>query len=263
MIIDINCWLGHYPYRRLRHNDAEGLVAQMNTVGIDRAIVSSIDALFYKNTQAGNEELAAAVAPHRDHLIPFATINPSYAGWERDLTICHETEGMRGIRAFPHYHGYDLDDARCRALLGAAAERGLPVAFCARLVDRRQHHWLDVSVDPPPQALAALVAAHPENRFMILNSLSPAEEWAPAAEADVLWDISRMTALPIALGPASASIPAMLQVYGPGRLAFGTGMPFKVPHPALLKLTVLGADASCKAAIASGNAARMLGIDQR
>ncbi len=41
---------------------------------------------------------------HRDRLIPFAVINPTYAGWEDDLKTCHEGLGMRGLRLYPGWH---------------------------------------------------------------------------------------------------------------------------------------------------------------
>ena len=58
MIIDVNAYLGHWPFRQLRHNTVKGLLNLMDRNGIDKAMVSSINAIFYKNCHAGNEELA-------------------------------------------------------------------------------------------------------------------------------------------------------------------------------------------------------------
>ena len=258
MIIDINCWLGHYPYRRLRHNTAAELVRLMDANGIDKAIVSSINAVFYKNAQSGNEELAEQVSGHRHRLIPFATINPTYAGWTRDLIMCQEEMGMVGLRAFPQYHGYALGDRVCSNLLDEAAERGLPVAFAQRLVDRRQHHWLDGAVDLDLTELAGLIAAHADNRFMVINSLGRAETWSCVADRHLIIGISRPTSLPISLSPPTASIPALIDALGPARLAFGTGMPFKIPEAALLKLQVLRASEAVLRPLCWENADRML-----
>jgi uncharacterized protein len=261
MIIDINAWLGHYPWRQLRNNDARSLVALMDRVGINKAIVSSIDAIYYNNPQSGNEQLYAETGPYLDRLIPFGTINPTYAGWEHDLIVCHEDWGMRGLRAFPVHHGYALNDKACRALLAAAAERHLPVAFAVRLVDRRQHHWLDPTNDLDQTALAGMIADHPNNRFMVLNSLAPANTWATLVDSQVLFDIARMTTLDIALSPKSFSIPALCQEIGMQHLAFGSGIPFSVPEVALLKMRTLRADEVTRVAICATNTARMLGIE--
>jgi predicted TIM-barrel fold metal-dependent hydrolase len=80
MIIDMSAYLGHWPFRRLRHNDADGLLALMDRAEIDRACVSSASAIFYRNSQAGNEELAGQIAGHEDRLTPFAVINPGVRG---------------------------------------------------------------------------------------------------------------------------------------------------------------------------------------
>ncbi len=113
MIIDVNAYLGHFAFRRLRHNTAESLLKLMDARKIDRAVVSSASAITYRNVQSGNEEIDGEVKAHRDRLIPFAVINPSYAGWEDDLKTCHERFGMRGLRLYPGWHNYKLSDPRC------------------------------------------------------------------------------------------------------------------------------------------------------
>ena len=112
MLIDTNAYLGSFAFRRLRHNTPDALLRLMDEKGIDKAIVSSASAITYRNAQSGNEQLAAAVTSHRDRLIPFAVVNPFYAGWQDDLKICHEELGMKGLRLYPKWHNYALSD-RC------------------------------------------------------------------------------------------------------------------------------------------------------
>lgn len=258
-IIDINAWLGNYPWRKLHNNTAAELVGLMDRVGIGQAVVSSVEAVFHNNPQPANEQLYRETLPYRDRLVPFATINPSYAGWEDDLRICHERWEMPGLRAFPAHHGYALNGRDCRALLAAARERGLPVTFAARLVDRRQHHWNDPVTDLDTGLLARTLTDHPDNRFMVLNSLAPADTWKALAGQRVLVDIARMTTLDIALSPATFNIPSLARVLGYDHIAFGSGMPFSDPHPALLKLAILQADIRDRRMVASENAEKMLG----
>ena len=171
MIIDVNAYLGHFAFRRLRHNTAESLLKLMDARKIDRAVVSSASAITYRNAQSGNEEVDAEVKAHRDRLIPFAVINPTYAGWEDDLKTCHERLGMRGLRLYPGWHNYRLSDPRCLDLVRAAAARGLVVSIPIRVEDHRQRSWLvdvpDVSLDD----VAAIVRACPEARFLLLNGI--------------------------------------------------------------------------------------------
>src|SRR5438552_5787870 len=128
MTIDVNAYLGHFAFRQLRHNTAAGLLKLMDGKGIDRAVVSSASAITYRYTQAGNEELAREVRDHPDRLIPFAVLNPFYAGWQDDLKVCQQEFGMRGVRLYPKWHNYRLSDRSCLDLVSAAAERGIVIS---------------------------------------------------------------------------------------------------------------------------------------
>src|SRR5262249_31361894 len=165
MIIDVNAYLGHFAFRRLRHNTADSLLKLMDARKIDRAVVSSASAITYRNVQSGNEEIDGEVKAHRDRLIPFAVINPTYAGWEDDLKTCHEGFGMRGLRLYPGWHNYRLSDSRCLDLVRAVAARGLVVSIPIRVEDHRQRSWLVVVPDVSLDDVAALVRACPEARF--------------------------------------------------------------------------------------------------
>ena len=41
MIIDVNASLGHFAFRRLRHNTSDGLLRLMDSRKIDRAVVAA------------------------------------------------------------------------------------------------------------------------------------------------------------------------------------------------------------------------------
>ncbi len=263
MIIDVNAYLGHFAFRRLRHNTAESLLKLMDARKIDRAVVSSAGAITYRNAQSGNEEVDAEVKGHRDRLIPFAVINPTYIGWEDDLKTCHERSGMRGLRLYPGWHHYRLSDPRCLDLVRAATARGLIVSIPMRVEDPRQRSWLvdvpDVSVDD----VAALVRACPEARFLLLNGSwqdgfvrSLLGRGSSGLPANYRIEISWLTAF------LDGEIGALLKSLGPGRIVFGTGMPFNYPDPALLKLEVLAVSPEDRERIAWRNAAEWLSGDR-
>src|SRR6185295_12969376 len=97
MIIDVNACLGHYPFRSLRFNRAETMVDLMDRNGIDRAVVSSLHAVFYRDAHRGNEELFEETKAHRARLIPVATLNPKYVGWGHDLAEAIERWKMKAV----------------------------------------------------------------------------------------------------------------------------------------------------------------------
>lgn len=256
MIIDANAWLGHWPFRQLRHNDTAGLLRLMDANGIDKAAVASIHGIFYKNCHRANEELAEQVAAHRDRLIPFATLNPTYPGWQRNLRLCRDDLGMHGLRLYPMYHDYELGGGPARELIAAATELGWPVALPMRVVDVRQRHWLDTERNLTPDEIDAVVHACPDTDFIFLNALGLrpttfAEANRPGGRR-VVTDLTRMTAV------LHDNLGELLLQAGAGSVVFGTGIPFNYARPAFLKLEVLQAAEADTERIRHGNMAAIL-----
>ena len=99
---------------------ARALLERMNKFGVDVSVVSNMNGIFYKDTQASNEELHEEILSDRrfrNRFIPFAIINPIYAGWKNDLDICSTKMGVKGIRLYPLYHDYELTDPSCIELV--------------------------------------------------------------------------------------------------------------------------------------------------
>jgi predicted TIM-barrel fold metal-dependent hydrolase len=257
-LLDASAWLGHYPFRAVPDTTPDALLRLMDRHGIERAVVSSLHCVFYSDAHSGNEELARWVRPHRERLIPCATLNPDYPGWEQDLRQCCDEWGMRGLRLFPEHHRFSLTSPRCLDLVRAAAQRGLHVAIPLRLEDRRQQHWMDNTAEVSLAQIAELARACPEANIIVLEALGvddgPFVKDPSLADARVCFEFSRMATV------LQRSIPHLLERLGPGRLVFGTGMPLKIPGPAVLKLQLLEAPAEVKAQLAAGNLERLLGI---
>ena len=99
MLIDINANIGHWPFRQTKGNTCKALLERMDQSGIDVSVVSNMNGIFYKDTQASNEELFEEIRSEplfQNRFIPFAIINPIYGGWKRDLDICQYANGDKG-----------------------------------------------------------------------------------------------------------------------------------------------------------------------
>lgn len=138
-LVDANAYVGRWPFRPLDASVAD-LLATMDGKGVDVAVVSSLESVFYRDPQHGNRQLAADVDGHEDRLVPFATINPTFPGWEADLRHCIEEFGMRGVRLLPAYHDYEIDSPETRELLRVCADLDVPAMFVAALEDQRGRH---------------------------------------------------------------------------------------------------------------------------
>ena len=212
MLIDINASVGHWPFQHYNYNTYKTLLERMNMYGVNVSVISNLNGVFYKNTQSANEELYSEIASDklfRDRFIPFAIINPIYAGWEDDLDICASKFGMKGIRLYPLYHDYDLTDSSCIELVKTARDRNLVVALTLRMVDSRPRSWMDIETEWSLKDIMPIVKAVPDAKYMILNVANSTEladdETALLQSADVLLDTS---------GRAISNLGALLQKFG-------------------------------------------------
>jgi uncharacterized protein len=257
VIIDINVCLGHYPFRKLRCDTAEKLIALMDRSGIDRALVSSLHAAFYRDAHRGNEELQAEVQRHGGRLIPVATVNPKYVGWERDLAEAVEQWKMKAVTLLPEHHGYALTDSHGRAALARIAGYGLPIVLLQRFEDRRQRHAWDKSEELPVASLLEAARAHPQLKFILANwlGLDGAKLVEAGLKGRVLIDFARMQVI------FRKDVAKLIDALGVEAIAFGSHLPFDYVGGSLIKLanleTLPRADYE---KIAWGNAARFLGL---
>jgi predicted TIM-barrel fold metal-dependent hydrolase len=149
MLIDINSYNGHWPFKQLKYTSCASRIERMNRFGVDLSVISNLNGIFYKNTQSANDELYNEIRSDREfgrRLVPFAVINPIYAGWQDDLETCVTRMGMKGIRVYPQYHDYEITDPSLIKLVKLTRDRGLPVAIDIRMVDSRQRSWMDIPV---------------------------------------------------------------------------------------------------------------------
>ncbi len=233
---DANAHIGRWPFRSLPSYDEKSLLREMDRLGIEKAAVCNTAGLFYKNTQAANEELFRRTKSYRDRLVPVMTLNPLYPRALEDLKICLDEFSMRALRLAPTYHGYSLLQPESLDFGHAAAELGVSITIPHRVVDARQHHWMDVQENVAPEQLIAfaesvtgvcIVAA--ELQFRIETALLKTLRKVP----HLVFEISRIYCRPF------GAVSKMVAALGSDRLLFGSGMLFKAGEPALLRLAMV------------------------
>ncbi len=267
MRIDINAYVGHWPFDHLKYNTCKLLKERMDRFGVDVSVISNLNGLFYKNTQPANEELFEEIESEKHFkncFIPFAVINPIYAGWEYDFETCINKYKMKGLRLYPQYHDYSITDPACVQLVKLAKTHGMPVSFNFRMVDSRQRSWMDLAYSGTKNAewnlrnILPIIKEVPDAKYMILNfsndiSLSE-EEMSLVKRTNILFDTS---------GRAITHLGNFLKLYGKDKFAFGTHSPILDYLSAQLRiesLTENEADSSAKESLRSGNAIEMLNL---
>lgn len=278
MLLDINAYVGHWPFKQLKYNTCAGRLERMNRFGIDTSVISNLNGAFYKNTQSANQELYEELKTDSRfdrRFIPFAVINPIYAGWKEDLEICISKMGMKGVRIYPEYHDYEITDPSLTELVRMARDRGLPVAVDIRMVDSRQRSWMDIPVfdynaavktdiiekEWKVQNIIPLIKAVPDAKFIIVNVANSidlnADDLELVRKSEIVFDTSGR----ILMGENTLS--EVLKRFGREKFAFGTHSPILDQLTGLLRIESMNdseADKETKELLRSGNAVRILGL---
>jgi predicted TIM-barrel fold metal-dependent hydrolase len=278
MLLDINAYVGHWPFKQLQYNTCSKLLDRMNNFGVDVSVISNLNGIFYKNTQSANEELFDEINSDRrfkDRFISFAIINPIYAGWRDDFKTCVEKMGMKGLRLFPQYHDYELTDPSLIELVKMARDRGLPVTFDIRMVDSRQRSWMDIPKFNPAtdfkvdvitkewalKNIVPIVKEVPDAKFIIANLANSIdlddEGMELIKKADILFDISGRATR------GDNTLSELLKRFGSDKFAFGSHSPVLDYLTGRLRIESMSeaeADEATKELLRSGNALRFLGL---
>jgi hypothetical protein len=257
-MIDANAYLGNWPFRQLRYTTPDSLLGKMDELGIERAVVSSLENVFYKDQLAGNRQLLELVRVHDDRFLPAFTFNPTFPGWEEDLAICARDFDMSVMRLHPNYHQYALDSAEGTAVLEAARAHNFVVIVAAGLEDTRHHHPLVKVPNVPGAQVAAAAAAFPDVRFLIAaeNFGGITTIWSQATVTHNLhFDISRVQ------GPVG-DIEKLCETLGAEHVLLGTNLPLHVPEAATLAVEHARISAATRQQIVHGNAARLFGFSE-
>ena len=257
-LIDVNVSPGRWPLRRVRFDDTASLAAMLRAQGVEQAWAGSFEGLLHKDIAGVNARLADECWQHgRGLLLPFGSINPKSPDWEEDLRRCAEEHRMPGIRLYPNYHSYKLDDPAFVRLLHLAAERRLTVQLALLMEDERMMHPL-LRVEPVETApLGALVRQTPGLRLVLLNALgklrgAPLRELLQAGEVYV--EISMLEGV--------GGLENLLDQIPVNRVLFGSYAPLFYFESARLKLKESRLSAGQLRAIGRANAQKLLGLNR-
>jgi uncharacterized protein len=254
-IIDLNCDAGPYAFREYPVTTVAEVTADLARFGITTAYLGSAAAITYVSPQPANERLAAEAQAAELHGIEVrlaAVLNPEYPGALRDLHDC-AAMGFRALKLYPTYHTFDLLSYETVRLAETAAEWGWPVLLAVRAEDERHHHPL---MKVPALAMDTAIAfARDVPQAVVVLCTGQAGEIVSflqgVARDNVLAEVSFVK------GPLNA-MEDLVATVDSARLAFGTHLPFSYAQTALAKVREAAIADETKAAILSGNAARLI-----
>jgi predicted TIM-barrel fold metal-dependent hydrolase len=232
--------LFQWPFRRLKYDRTDRLTAKLRKHRITQAWAGSFEAVLHKQLDAVNRRLAEECRTRGGGmLVPIGSVNPAWPDWEEDLRRCHEEYGMPGVRLYPAYHGYTLEEPQFARLLSEAAKRNVLVQIVLRLEDERVHH---PAISVPAVEMAPLVDAMkqaPQAKVQLINAAGPllgANVSALVEETNVTFDIAAVE--------GNGGVGRLIEGKNPSyrgavpveRLLFGSHAPFFPCESALMKL---------------------------
>ena len=240
-MIDVNCFIGAFPFRELPHPNPDVLVRVLEREGIAGAWVGHLPTAFHRDVTAGNEALFAALEPHRAILDPVPAIRPDWPRWEAALAAAHAS-GARAIRAYPAQWGMGAHDSSLAYLAGACGELGLPLVLTTRFEDVRQRSSLDVAPELSGAHIRAIVRASPRVNVVVTaagRALIEETHWGltPDERARLRWDISWIW------GPPEDDLAHLLLTVGAEHFLFGSGWPLRLVQAPVANLELLPRDA--------------------
>jgi len=256
MRIDVNAFVGSYPFRRVPGTSLQALLAAMDRVDLDEAWVTHLPGVFWRDPTEGNAWLIEATR-HERRLRPVPAVHPGLASAPEALRAAIDA-GAPAVRADPTFYGLDPAGAAMRALAGACAEAGMPLTLAVRFEDGRQRHPNDTAPELPAAAVRALVRSHPRIRLLVTHADRPFIEEVhfgstPAEAARIWWDICWIW------GPPEDHLQALLASVGAARFVLGTGQPLRLPENARAKLDLLDISPGDRSAIERVNALALRG----
>jgi predicted TIM-barrel fold metal-dependent hydrolase len=239
-VLDVNAFLGPYPFRHVPHPDADALLRVLEREGIREAWVGHLPSAFHRDPSAGNAWLHAQCAASDGRLRFVPTIRPDWPGWEQQLD--HWTKlGAVAVRAYPPQWQMGPHEPAMVELAVLCGELRLPLVLTVRFEDLRQRSALDTAGDLSAAAVRSIARAGFPCRLIVTGAgrnLIEETHWGltPDEQQRVYWDFSWVW------GPPEDHLAKLFRTVGAGRFVYGTQWPLRLAQNPRANLDLLPDD---------------------
>ncbi len=159
-VVDFHAHMGPYYNFHIPFNDAAGMIASMDALGIDTTLVCPHMAIG-PDFRRGNDLALKACLDFPGRFLGAMGINPNYPDMiVPELERFKDRPEMKAIKLHPSLHEYDAGGECYRLVYQEAAERGLPV---------ETHTWCGDG-RCAPKVYEELAAEFPETSFVLVHS---------------------------------------------------------------------------------------------
>lgn len=253
MILDVNAFIGKWPYWPVRSTGAGEIAGELKGWRIERAAICSTRSVFV-HWEDGNREVGKACREYPGRFIPFACLGTLELSHMLPCGGYHfagyAARGFRGIRLYPQHHSYHpLYSPFLDEILAEAEARRWPVVLPLRLIMNWGLPSLELAVAHD------LVLSRPKTTW-ILAGVNYLHELQMAVK---LMRRCENVHLETSCVMGFEAIVKTVAQCGAERLLFGSGAPYQHGAAGVEKILHANIGESAREAILAGNALRLLG----
>ena len=229
--IDVNAWIGGYPFRDVPHPDPDVLVRVLDREDFSGAWVGHLPGAFHRDPAPSNRALYTALAPHRAVLHPAPIVRPDWPGWQQTLAEA-VGEGAPAVRAYPAQWGMGPGHSALSDLMLACGESGVALHITVRFEDLRQRHQMDSAGDVSAATLRALARLSGSRGHLVVagagRELLEETHWGltPHEQARVWYDFGWIW------GPPEDHFAHLVRTVGANRLVWASWWPLRLTQQA-------------------------------
>jgi uncharacterized protein len=254
MVLDINAFIGRWPYWPMPATSSGDVAAKLTQWGIDSACICSTRSLFV-HWEDGNLETESAVRERPERFLSFACLGPfelsHRRGHGRHDLAAYQHRGFRGVRLYPQHHSYHpLVEPFIDNICEQAAAFSMPVLLSFRVI----MNW-----GIPTQELShlsALIERHPRVPW-IISGVNYLHEIRTAV---ALLQKYKTVHLETSCVMGYEAIRKLVEECGHERILFGSAAPIQHGRANLEKVLHARISDPMKEAVLFQNAGRLLGV---
>lgn len=226
-ITDCSVWYGRWPFKNLRYSDLSLMEDKLKSMGITKAFISPLEAVFSQSPHDENEKMTKALSGNQFFsLVP--VIDLLMADWKEAVAKAASDKKVKMIRLLPEYHMYELSEEHLEELVNKASEKGLIISIPIRIEDPRgQYPLLDIK-GLDTIRLAKVLSYFPKQKFIINNAY-----WA---EINDLYHVLDNAYFDIAMIEPVNPLKSIREKYSLDRFLFSGNCPLFYPEGNLNKL---------------------------
>ena len=242
LIIDCHSHMGYWRNFNVPRGTPEGMLATMNTLGIDIVCVTHHSSIG-PDYRYGNERVIEAVKKYPDRFIGYITLNPNYPDDMKDeIDRCLAVHGMKGIKLHPDCHGCPIEYKNYNAAYETANELHIPVLI---------HIWGKNEV----AAVDRLAVHYPGARFIMGHAGGDIRSMEDAV--DIVNKHDNVYVDLVVSATLEGNVEWFVKEVSSKKVLYGSDMPFLDPRPAIGRVAFAEISDDEKRDIFGGNMKRI------